>query len=64
MTNHLHEYRCDCGKLLFKSPFFTGRIEVKCRRCGFIKAFEEATKQSAQALQYAAVPNGRQRTST
>lgn len=37
-----NEYRCDCGKLLFKSPFFTGRIEIKCRRCGSIKAFEGA----------------------
>ncbi len=43
-TNQLHEYRCDCGKLLFKSPSFSGKIEVKCRRCGSIKTFEEQIK--------------------
>lgn len=43
-TSQLHEYRCDCGKLLFKSPYFFGKIEVKCRRCGCIKTFEEQNK--------------------
>lgn len=40
-ANSSQEYRCDCGKLLFKSPHFTGYIEIKCRRCGQIKVFEQ-----------------------
>lgn len=33
------EYRCVCGKLLFKSPMFSGSIEIKCRRCGRVRLF-------------------------
>lgn len=40
----LQEYRCKCGKLLFKGnleDFKTGcKIEVKCRRCGEIKLID------------------------
>lgn len=39
----LLEYRCKCGKLLFKGVLFLGLVEVKCRRCGeklFVKEFE------------------------
>ena len=28
-----NEWRCDCGKLLFKGAFLAGLIEVKCGRC-------------------------------
>lgn len=31
-----HEYRCSCGKLLFKGMAFTSMIEIKCRSCGKI----------------------------
>ncbi len=31
---HLIEYRCPCGKLLFKGLLFSSVVEVKCRRCG------------------------------
>ena len=34
----LNDYRCDCGKLLFKSSGLSGKIEIKCNRCGKIKA--------------------------
>ena len=30
----LTEYRCKCGKLLFKGLVVLGVVEVKCRRCG------------------------------
>jgi PAS domain S-box-containing protein len=30
------EYRCSCGKLLFKGMAFTSTIEIKCRSCGQI----------------------------
>lgn len=33
----LKEYRCDCGKLLFKGMLAIGFVEVKCRRCGRLK---------------------------
>ncbi|HEY4488915.1 MAG TPA: hypothetical protein VJA87_00300 [Candidatus Paceibacterota bacterium] len=30
----LTEYRCACGKLLFKGLLYQSIVEVKCRRCG------------------------------
>lgn len=33
---NLAEYRCICGKLLFKGLLYQCVIEVKCRRCGEI----------------------------
>lgn len=33
---NLAEYRCTCGKLLFKGLLYQCVIEVKCRRCGEI----------------------------
>jgi|WetSurMetagenome_2_1015567.scaffolds.fasta_scaffold697702_1 phage FluMu protein Com len=33
----LNEFRCDCGKLLFKGSGLSGKIEIKCKRCGKIK---------------------------
>lgn len=31
---HLIDYRCKCGKLLFKGLLFSSVVEVKCKRCG------------------------------
>ncbi len=31
--SNLQEFRCECGKLLFKGDLVTGKIEVKCRKC-------------------------------
>jgi len=33
----LQEYRCGCGKLLFKGLVLKGVVEVKCKRCQSIK---------------------------
>lgn len=33
----LVEYRCTCGKLLFKSDAPAGRVQVPCPRCGTVK---------------------------
>jgi|GEM_PF-5446131 len=33
----LNDYRCDCGKLLFKGSELRGKIEIKCKRCGKIR---------------------------
>jgi len=37
----LIEYRCQCGKLLFKGLLIIGVIETKCKRCGQIKLFQD-----------------------
>lgn len=42
----LLEYRCNCGRLLFKGALLTSRVEVKCRRCGAITAFGMAPNTS------------------
>ncbi len=36
----LNEYRCDCGKLLFKGSLLVSVVEVKCRRCGKVLTFK------------------------
>ena len=36
------EYRCDCGKLLFKGMLSSGRIEIKCLRCGKILTISDS----------------------
>ena len=44
MDIFLQEYRCKCGKLLFKGnfeDFKTGcKIEIKCRKCGEVKLID------------------------
>jgi phage FluMu protein Com len=39
------EYRCDCGKLLFKGSLAVATIEIKCKRCEKINLFEENLSQ-------------------
>jgi phage FluMu protein Com len=34
----LAEYRCTCGKLLFKGALLHARVEIKCKRCRVIVA--------------------------
>jgi len=38
--SNLNEYRCDCGKLLFKGNLKSCTVEIKCRRCGEIKTID------------------------
>lgn len=38
-TTPLIEYRCDCGRLLFKGVLVQAQVEVKCRRCGALVLF-------------------------
>ncbi len=33
----LNEYRCECGKLLFKGILSVCKVEIKCKRCGAVK---------------------------
>jgi|WetSurMetagenome_2_1015567.scaffolds.fasta_scaffold829419_1 hypothetical protein len=37
MDMNLNEYRCKCGRLLFKGALLACRLEIKCKRCGEIK---------------------------
>lgn len=34
----LNNYRCDCGKLLFRGTLLVCKLEIKCKRCGIIKS--------------------------
>ena len=40
-TLPLLEYRCSCGKLLFKGALLLCVVEVKCRRCGAVHLTEQ-----------------------
>lgn len=40
----LKEYRCDCDKLLFKGALFLSTVEVKCKRCGSVKTFNDSAR--------------------
>lgn len=37
----LIEYRCVCGKLLFKGIMLVSVVEIKCKRCGKTKTFKD-----------------------
>lgn len=40
-VSHLIEYRCACGKLLFKGLLLISMIEIKCKRCGETRLIHE-----------------------
>ena len=44
------EYRCECGKLLFKGNFYSGNVASKCKRCGRVTSFEGTGKPVHYAL--------------
>jgi|GEM_PF-273400 len=41
----LPEFRCECGKLLFKGTLHFSMIEVKCKRCGGILRIDASDKK-------------------
>lgn len=43
----LEEYRCPCGKLLFKGLILVSLVEVKCKRCSQITAFGDLHKSKS-----------------
>jgi len=45
----LKEYRCACGKLLFKGFLANAVIEIKCKRCEKVNLFEKNILQKATA---------------
>ncbi len=52
LMEQLKEYRCMCGKLLFKGQFENGVVEIKCRHCRKVSAFLHTN-----APEYVAVPS-------
>lgn len=40
----LTEYRCACGKLLFKGLMLISVVEIKCKRCGETRIFRDNTR--------------------
>ncbi len=47
-TFPLSEYRCTCGRLLFKGAMLISRIDIKCKRCSAIIPFgSDATDDGA-----------------
>lgn len=51
-TTLVQEYRCVCGKLLFKGMLVSCNLEIKCKRCGAIKAFVGINDQSLSPWKY------------
>jgi phage FluMu protein Com len=50
MDQHpLTEYRCACGKLLFRGLLLLSVVEVKCKRCGTLKLFRDPSFANASA---------------
>lgn len=43
--DRLPEYRCTCGKLLFKGTLLFSTLEIKCKRCGTIRRIDTANQE-------------------
>lgn len=43
-TLQLSDYRCTCGRLLFKGVLRTGQVEIKCKRCHALSRFGPETE--------------------
>ena len=43
-TTPLEEYRCQCGKLLFKGHAVQGTIEIKCKSCREVLQFKHQSQ--------------------
>lgn len=48
----LQDYRCSCGKLLFRGSLLAGTVEVKCKRCNAPKMFEFTTTSDTASTAY------------
>ncbi|MBI3633295.1 MAG: PAS domain-containing protein [Candidatus Vogelbacteria bacterium] len=44
--DYLKEFRCFCGKLLFKGLLLSSVIEIKCTRCGVLKSIKSINENS------------------
>ena len=52
MKEILDDYRCVCGKLLFRGLILTGGIEAKCRFCKKVQTIEGLTGQLSTDTRY------------
>lgn len=43
--DNLPEYRCTCGKLLFKGVLLFSTIEIKCKRCGEVRRIDNTDQE-------------------
>lgn len=41
----LYSYRCDCGRMLFKGFLLDSTVQIKCKRCGKLMAFQGLKEQ-------------------
>lgn len=56
LTSPLLEYRCTCGRLLFKGVVRIAPIQIKCRRCGCVQTFGSA--EGGEDRRYGFMVNG------
>ena len=45
LPTELPEYRCVCGKLLFKGKLIFSTVEIKCKRCGEVRRIDTAEQE-------------------
>ena len=44
-VEELSEYRCTCGKLLFKGALLFSTVEIKCKRCAVVRRIDTAEQE-------------------
>jgi len=54
-TSSLKEYRCTCGKLLFKGHIVLSVIEIKCKRCGTVRLIRETNSGESGSFSFAII---------
>ena len=57
MKETVADFRCACGKLLFRGMILSGGIEVKCRSCKRIETIESYAGSAADTERYVLVLN-------
>jgi len=53
-SKNINEWRCECGKLLFKGAFLAGLLEVKCSRCKRMVYLQQFNSYTAQRQSFMA----------
>ncbi|MEK7627919.1 MAG: hypothetical protein AAB421_00665 [Patescibacteria group bacterium] len=48
----LNDYRCSCGKLLFRGMVLTGSIEIKCRYCKRVETVDGLMEKGSDPDRY------------
>lgn len=58
-TSLLAEYRCTCGRLLFKAVIRSSSVQIKCRRCGELRTFGREVIDSQRCYSFLVGMEGR-----